>query len=267
MKVMIASVALSSMHPKVSLGLSANMFHLGKHHPEIECVQYLPERISIHTSRNMGIDHAINLGCDYFFWLDDDTILLENHTISRLLEVMMKRPEIDQICPAYYVRSYPYVCMAFEATGETTMKLFEPGREDELTDEDGLITGLKAIGNGCTLIRMEIFKLLEISCSNKEWYRTGSNFTEDAFFCAKVASVKPDFQCAVDTTITAAHLLGTGWVHKDNLRYNRLKFRLACALSEDEGRYKVIEKLLDEWNPNTKDLAGPLMLDSSLGRI
>ncbi len=266
MRLCIASVALSSMHPRVALGLSSNMFYLGKHKPDLECVEYLPERMAIASARNLAVKYALSAKCDYFFWLDDDTVLLDPHTIHRLLEVIVDRPKIRSISPTYYIRSYPYQCMAFRPTGPHTMILLEEGEEEEMADHDGIIMGLRAIGNGCTLLNMEIFKKMEASCASDEWFRTEKHFTEDAFFCSKAASVDPNWQCAVDTTVTAAHLLGVGWVHAANIRYCRLKYRLACALDQDPERYDTIEELLDEWKPKVSLEDMPLHLDSSLGR-
>lgn len=266
-KLAVCSVALSSMHPRVVLGLSSNMFYLGKHRPNIRVLQYLPERIAIDTARNLAIEWALGMDFDYFFWLDDDTVLLKEYIIYRLLEVLIENPKIRMVSPTYYVRGYPFKCMAFRPTGPHTSKLLEPGEELEMAGDNGLVMGLRAIGNGCTMMHLDVVKKMVQSTLSKQWYKTEKFHTEDAYFCAKAASVDPNFQCAIDTTITAAHLLGTDWVHADNVRYQRMKVRLACALDQDPKRYEQIESLLDEWKPKTKDIIMPFYLDHSMGRV
>lgn len=267
MRLAVGCVALSSMHPRVALGLSSNLFYLGKHNPELQVLQYLPERMSIADARNLAVQWAINAECDYFFWLDDDTVLLEEQIISQLLHRLMDNPKIRMISPMYFVRGYPFKCMGFRPTGPNSAKLLEPGEELEMVNEQGLITGLRVIGNGCTMMTTEVVKRMELSALNREWYKTQKFHTEDAYFCYKAASVDPEFQCAIDTTITAAHLLGTDWVHGDNIRYQRLKVKLACAIDQDPSRYEILEKLVDEWNPDTTSEKLPLRLDSSIGRV
>jgi len=242
------------------------MFYLGKHMPDVEVVQYLPERFAIAHARNLGVELAIQAKCDYFFWLDDDTVLLNEQTIHRLLEVIIRKPKISMISPAYYIRSYPFRCMGFRPTGPHSFKLLEPNDEFEMADQEGIVMGLRAIGNGCTMFNMDIFTKMENACTNREWYKTNRPHTEDVFFCVKAASVDPLFQCAIDTTITAAHMKGMDWIHMDNIRYQRLKFKVACALSQDPSRYEALEKLVKEWDPKLEDVDTPLHLDNSLGR-
>lgn len=264
MKLCVASVALSNMHPKVALGLSSNMFYLGKHKPDLEVVQMLPERFEIATARNVCIEYALERECDLFFWLDDDTILLTPEVLKTLIETMERRPEIYMLAPAYYVRSYPYRQMAFKPKDSNTMAMLEVGEARELMDEEGVVSGLSAIGNGCTLMNMEVFKRLTISRANKEWYRTGKYHTEDTYFCAKVKSVIPQFMCGIDMNVTAAHIIGNDWVDKENVRYKRLKYKLVHALKQDEGLLDKLELLVGE--PRT-DGPYPVEIDASLGRM
>lgn len=263
LKIAVGSVMLSNVHPHVASSLAAMLYYYGKKRPRDSLVLITPQRIEIASARNIAIDAAIKSGCDYFFWLDDDTVC-ESDTLVRLVKRLEKHQDIYMISPKYYVRGYPYSLMAFNGEGNEWKLGLD---ESSVSPRDGLYR-CKAIGNGCTLTRMSVFTSMSISFREKEWYRTGKYHTEDVYFCAKAMSVIPDFKCAIDLTFSARHLLDVGWVDADNVEYNRLKYKLVAGIVEDPKRLDEVKALVDSWNLNIKEGNIDLIsLDGSLGKI
>ena len=262
-KTAIGSVMLANVHPHVAASFAVMLGRTGRERPEMECNIMTPARVEIASARNACIDLALRNNVDYFFWMDDDTQCPPD-TIVRLLDRLEKHPDIHMISPKYYVRGYPYKLMAFEVVSPLEWQLIDDKKM--VPDADGLVR-CAAIGNGCTLTRMSVFKELIVSKANREWYRTGKHHTEDAFFCAKAKSVIPEFTCAIDTTFTAKHQLGTTWLDADNVDFIRLKHRLVSALIDNPKRINDLEALIEGWGEVTPNGVAAMDFDGSLGRI
>jgi hypothetical protein len=136
---------------------------------------------------------------------------------------------------------------------------------------DGLIR-CKAIGNGCTMMRMDVFRAIRAAGDNDEYFRTAKHHTEDAYFCAKAINIIPEFTCAIDSTFSADHMLGTAWLNERNVEYTRLKAKLVVGLSEDvfNTRLCELEAMVNRWYPNKLELASlmeAMDYDGSLGRV
>jgi len=233
----------------------------GKTRPDAEVILITPQRVEISTGRNIAVNRALLAGCDYIFFLDDDTICHPD-TLDRLITRLETTPDIHMISPMYRIRGYPYRLMAFEEDGlPHKWKLLD---EPYKADTDGLIRCI-AIGNGCTMVRMDVYRRILAMGDNDEWYRTGKHHTEDAYFCAKARQAMPEFTCAIDTTFHADHMLGVTWINEDNLRWLRLKVRLVSALMKDPGLFDKVEALVSE--EQDIDQLAVLEYDGSIGRL
>lgn len=261
-KIVIASVMLSNVHPHVAGSLAAMTGWLGRKRPEVETVLVTPSRLEIATARNICIEAALHQEADYFFWLDDDTQCPPD-TIQRLLERLETTPDIHMISPMYRVRGYPFKLMAF---GETDKKMqWKLIDEPYKIDEDGLIRCV-ALGNGCSMIRMDVFRHIRNMGDNSEWYRTGKHHTEDAYFCMKAKTLLPGFTCAVDSTFSAMHMLGVSWLEEKNVRYMKLKQKLVELIIKDPSILDKLEDMLKPY-PNPEPSLEALDYDGSLGRL
>lgn len=259
----VGSVMLANVHPHVAASLGVMLGKTGRLRPEMAVDIITPPRMEIATARNATIDIALARGHKYLFWLDDDTVCPPD-TIVRLLERLEANPDVYMICPKYYVRGYPFKLMGFIERGPNDWEMIDEAKD--LPDKDGLIRCV-AIGNGCTLYRMSIFEQMVISRQGREWYRTGKGHTEDAFFCAKAKTVIPDFICAMDTTFSAKHQLGTGWVDAENVDYTRLKFQIAKALVHHPERLEELKALVSSWPEEDVYPLDIYDYDGSLGRV
>jgi hypothetical protein len=264
MKLAVGTVMLDNVHPNVMSAFGAMMFRTGKEMPELEVVLLTPQRMEISTARNVAIEIAIQKECDLFFWLDDDT-MCQSDTLVRLIKRLEEHPEISAISPRYYVRGFPFYPMAFHSK-ECSESQWELKKDEIDTTGDGLME-CRALGNGCTMTRMSVFKSLVQSCEAREWYRTGKGFTEDVYFAYKAVSVDPTFKCAVDLTLTAKHMLGTAWLDGDNVEYMRLRYKLAQVMVQDSSVLKKVHELLDAYSVDESKDLDVLNFDTSLGRV
>lgn len=264
MRIMVCSIQLNMIHPHVASAMAIMLGAFGKKHPDDELILFTPQRVEIATGRNMAVNLALERECEYLFFLDDDTMCPPD-TLDRLIKRLDENEDIYMIGPMYRVRGYPYKLMAFVPRKDGIG--WELASEPYDIGDNGLIK-CEAIGNGCTMVRTDIYRILIAAGDNNEWYRTGKFHTEDSYFCAKVQNIKPDMKCAVDTTFSADHMLGVTWINEDNLRWLRLKTRMVDAVMKDGKRLDDIEALVDGWNETTplQDMA-VLNYDGSIGRL
>ena len=73
---------------------------------------------------------------------------------------------------------------------------------DKHANEQGVVENAAAVGCACTLIKTEIFKYLE-----DPYFYTGTQNTEDTYFCIKAQNAIENLSIAVDTTVPAGHIL------------------------------------------------------------
>lgn len=262
---MVCSVQLNTIHPHVASAMAMMLGKFGKTRPNDELVLFTPQRVEIATGRNLAVMHALERECEYIFYLDDDT-MCHIDTLDRLIKRLEADETIHAICPMYRIRGYPYKVMLFQERKDAPGWEIPP--EPHVPGEDGLIR-CKAIGNGCTMIRTDVYRALMAAGDNNEWYRTGKFHTEDAYFCAKVLNIMPEFTCAVDTTFHADHMLGVTWLNEDNVRWLRLKAKLVDAIMKDESRLNDLEALYEGWDVGDSQIAemDVLSYDGSIGRL
>jgi len=153
-----------------------------KDYPDAEFFLYTPERMSIDRARNTAAKYAMNLGCDYLLFLDDD-VLVHPSGFKKALEA-----DMDIVAGLVIIRGYPFHVMAFKDTdkkddaGKITKGL--DYFDDLPLDEDGeLISQVLpcgAVGFSFCLIKVSALLKLE-----PPYFVTGTFNTEDIYFCEK----------------------------------------------------------------------------------
>ena len=71
----------------------------------------------------------------------------------------------------------------------------------------------------------------------------------------------------MDTTFSAKHQLGTGWVDAENVDYTRLKFQIAKALVHHPERLEELKALVSSWPEEDVYPLDIYDYDGSLGRV
>lgn len=208
MKILVAVNILTEVDSQVYPSHLNLMFRLGRD-TDYEVMLYTPRRMAIAAARNSAAKIALQNNCDYLFFYDDDMELHPN-TIKTLIS-----RDKDIIMGLCCIRGYPFRKMVFKWVEKddalyNVADLNMRGRLmtfwedcDKFANEEGVIdSGIASVGTPCTLIKTEVFKHLE-----DPYFYTGTQNTEDTYFCIKAQNAIPDLKIAVDTTVPAGHLL------------------------------------------------------------
>ena len=153
---------------------------------------FAPQSYSIDASRNLIVEHALEIGYDYILWVDSDMILPKN-TLLKLLT-----HNIDIVSGVYsYKLLHAENCVAkrFIPTEEDTYEdipLKEIRESEKLMEVDG-------IGFGCVLTKVDIFRHIE-----KPWFKYEPDMGEDIYFCRKAQ--KAGYKVYLDTSVLCGHI-------------------------------------------------------------
>ena len=188
-KVMLATVILKSVDSQVYASHLTFAYRCGRECPDYDFWIATPQRWAIDSARNLVVQTCINYNIDYLFFYDDDTYL-EKSGMKQMLEVMETHPEVHVLSGHYLIRGYPFPLMAFIEDEKEKLKWRHITQEEaEHLTSNGLIGPLKAVGNGCTLYRVELFKKIDTHKKPEDriWFKTIMHqVTEDIFFFAKM---------------------------------------------------------------------------------
>ena len=228
--IMVCSVSLQNVHPLAVASANQMWYRMGRFAEKhgLTFVFYAPRRMSIDTARNNAVRMAINGGCSYVFFYDDD-MDIDPNTFMRLYN-KIKDSDIDAIQASCVIRGNPFDMMFFKRiTKEEKQKELDanPGNEIKLTedgryltffndyaeyiDKDGLVN-VEAMGNAMTLYKTSLFEKV-----SQPWFKTTVS-TEDVFFCCKARDeLKDNVRFCVDVTLDTGHILEASVVKPSNV--------------------------------------------------
>jgi predicted SAM-dependent methyltransferase len=142
---------------------------------------------NIDEARNWFAEQAIKNNAKYLFFWDED-VLVPPHALRELMYVADNWKDIAVIGGIYCLKVERPEPLVFKTTGGGPYWDWKVGE----------VFPCAATGMGCTLIRAEVFKDIE-----RPWFRTvddlspyldnipsGEQWTEDLYFCRKVADTK-----------------------------------------------------------------------------
>lgn len=188
--------------------------NLKKDFPNDQFFLFTPYRMSIDSMRNVSAKLAIDAGCDYLMFIDDD-VIIANETYS-----VLKAADKDIIMALTYIRGYPFRPMMFK-TVEVVTDIEGKRRENLVPYEDyekdvDQETGLlkcQAVGFSCVLIKMDVVKAV-----TPPYFITGATYTEDVYFCNKARyTLDPEPSIYVHTRIPTMHMMMADGVNADNV--------------------------------------------------
>lgn len=205
-KVIIAINTLTSIDQLAYANHVQMFFRLGRNYPEDQFALFTPRRMTIDRMRNEAFKVAMENGFDYVLFVDDD-VLVPFDAYKKL-----KDRDKDVVAAWTIIRGYPFENMFFKWDEKHTW-LIKP--KDVEVPEDGLLE-VDAIGCSCVLIKVELLKKIP-----PPYFLTGSNHTEDVFFCMRAKQYVPDCGIYVDLHIKTAHILGANIVTPDNAQFWR----------------------------------------------
>lgn len=211
MKVFIHVNTFAGINPFVYSNHIACFLHTRKVMPELEMILFTPHRSSIDRMRNQGAIHAMQLECDYLWFLDDD-VLIPPDTLVKLIA------NKQDICAATVViRGMPFNLMAFQHVTPEEAAKGKSGYYNEVVKKGELegkpVQSVDGVGFSCCLIDIDVIKAME-----PPYFITGPQHTEDTFFCNKAQStLEPTPKISVDTSIRCGHLMGAEPIEYDTI--------------------------------------------------
>lgn len=153
---------------------------------------FAPQSYAIDASRNLIVEHALEIGYDYILWVDSDMILPKN-TLLRLLS--HNKDIVSGVYSYKVINGENAVVKRYSKTEEDTyedVSLKEIRETKELMLVDG-------IGFGCVLTKVNIFNKIE-----QPWFKYEKDLGEDIFFCRKAQET--GIEIFVDPTVKAGHV-------------------------------------------------------------
>ena len=158
-------------------------------------IPIIAPRNLIHIGRSEIVRQALNFGCEYLFFLDDDMIIPQN-TIVRLYKYKK-----DFVTALAFMRTEPFKPCIYKGKTSDNKWLESYGYKEGLVEID-------ASGLSCSLINMKVIKTL-LQEKGKEIKDRGglfhiNRFGEDMNFCEDLAEIGVKLYC--DTNLIIDHL-------------------------------------------------------------
>lgn len=171
-----------------------------------EVILFNGYRTGIDRFRNIAGQMALQHECDYLMFLDDDVC------VNPFTYKVIKDRNVDVVTPIVYIRSYPFKPMFFKAIdlGSGNIGLDHYSDWEEKVKIGDLLP-VAAIGFSCCLIKCELLKKIPAP-----WFVTGTNHTEDVYFCIKAKQTLglqgKNVGIYVDTSLDSGHMLDPEFV-------------------------------------------------------
>jgi len=157
-------------------------------------------KLLIHYARESFAEYAVKMGFDYIMFIDDDHIW--DNQMFQKLEKYLK--DYDIVAPLCVQRQEPYNPVVYKVDYEQTqqgelLKSRLYCNEKDINRGD-VITDAQAIGFGCAIIKVDLFKRME-----RPWFMSMAPLGEDILFCAKASRIGA--KIVVDTNVESGHLM------------------------------------------------------------
>jgi GT2 family glycosyltransferase len=152
---------------------------------------FCPQSYSIDASRNLIVEHALEIGYDYIMWVDSDMILPKN-TLTTLMS-----HDKDIVSGVYRHK------LLFGKN--VVAKRFIPDKKDTYEDltieevKEPKLIEIDGVGFGCVLTKVDVFRNIK-----KPWFQYSPAMGEDIYFCRKAQ--KAGYKIWLDTSIKADHI-------------------------------------------------------------
>ena len=202
LKIVVGTNTLTDIQQPAYVNHCQFWFRLGRSYPHIRFIFSAPPRMSIDRMRNMTAKTAIQCDADYVLFLDDDVLVNPNYGLKQLLDC-----ESDIAAGRVCVRGWPFDYMVFDN---------KPGVDDEglyirkELPETGIID-TDAVGFSFALIKTDLLRALP-----EPWFVTGTNNTEDIYFCKRARLAFPKTSIKVNCDCHCGHILWPEILNESN---------------------------------------------------
>lgn len=204
MRTLVAVNTLTQVHSLSYASHCQEWWRMAKHFPDDEFILFNPHRSSIDRTRNAAVMMALEVQCDYLYFIDDDMCL------SPATYKSLREADKDIVMALTVIRGYPYNVMHFiDPTDKYVIEEKETTQLEYFNDYENHIypNGLlrvDAVGCATVLFKMKVFKDIE-----PPWFVTLANMTEDVYFCLKAQRRygRLGISIYVDTKVPTGHIM------------------------------------------------------------
>jgi hypothetical protein len=172
--------------------LGSLMWHLGRHHPEIEIVHlHVDVRTYRQEARKGIVEAAKENKCTHLLMLDDDHVFDEG-VFDKIWEHKEKLEKGGMVSALYMTRGLPCAPCMFRLTSRGTVPI--------MYYDDNTMMEVDVVGFGFVLFNMDVFERI-----NPPWFSLSLGFGEDAAFCARVLQAGMKVYCHTGAKVGHIH--------------------------------------------------------------
>ena len=153
---------------------------------------FCPQSYSIGDSRNLIVQHALEIGYDYIMWVDSDMILPKN-TLKKLMS-----HDKDIVSGVYAYKILGGENAVAKRFVKDKVDTYEDIPLKEIRESEKLME-VDGIGFGCVLTKVDIFRNIR-----KPWFKYSTKMGEDIYFCRKAQA--KGYKIFLDTSILCGHV-------------------------------------------------------------
>lgn len=175
-------------------------YRLGADYPDIQFIQFFAKRTSIDRFRNMAARLAVDHGCRYLWFIDDD-MQMPYDTFTKLYEGMVNQG-YDILSAFTYIRGYPFKIMSFKWDLMAGHRRLRNLVESDLPEVPGAIVPCDAIGTAIAMIKTDLFHRMPAP-----WFLTGPHGTEDIYMCLKAKDYYQPTKIGMHSGAIIGHVL------------------------------------------------------------
>lgn len=206
-------------------------YHCGRRLPEHEFLLAIRTKSEQFRARNAIVEAALQTGCEYLLFLDDDHVIDWETTpnansryglVSSLVKHMEADEKLGVVGALYYHRGAqcrPVVMKEGKDGGFYWM------RDDELRGE---LQEVAVTGGGCMLLRLSIFDRIKAP-----WFEPEHDMGTDVQICHKARAA--GFKVACDTSIQIGHVLARREIVTPQNRHRIAMENAKMVAQGDEG--------------------------------
>lgn len=203
-------------------------YNIGKRYSDMDLILVNPSRVGIDRMRNLAVEVCLKQKADYLFFLDDDVIPPPD-ALEQLIAA-----DGDIVSGDVIIRGYPFDHMCFRwIESEKTMRALS-----SYDPKEGRFINVDAVGCSLTLIKRSLLEKIP-----SPYFITGTNHTEDVYFCLKARDHAPECSILVDTKLQCGHILWPEIISSFNKKNYKAYFEAQYPDVDDVGTSLKIERV------------------------
>ncbi len=205
--VVIGMPATNQVATWFAMDFARLMLYMAKRRPSVRVIPMVSEGSLIPQQRQMLVAAAMQTEATHMMWLDTD-MRFPPDTLARLMD-----RNLDIVGANYSERRPPFRPVAFRNWNDMNLRAYTK------PDSTGL-ERVAAIGSGALLVRMDVYRKLDIPHYLVGWSTAKAAFLgEDMYFCFKAGQDGYEIFVDHDVSQQIKHVGGMTFTNEDSVGY------------------------------------------------